>query len=496
MKKFLTLLLTVALTATLAITGTVAYLTDTDSDVNTMTLGNVKIEQIEQERDASGNLVAFTQGKPAYPAVGNAELTDKVTINGVDYGVYSDALKNELDKFITVKNTGKSDAFVRTIVAIEAPGYNADGLIHMSHNPAFTSVATTNAVINGTEYVVCEFTYADKLAPKTTSVPSLLQLYLDSKATNEDCAKFGSTWDVLVLSQAVQTEGFTTASEALIAGFGEFNSTNVATWFSNIAAPAPTVVDSVEDLKEALENNAENIIITDNISGDLTIEQAPAKNTVIDGNGKTFEGNVLVDGKSGTFTDAGFTIKNLTFTGDADSIPEDACIQLGDGTTGTRYTCNVTIENCVFDIEGKVGIKSYTGGDKNLTIRNCTATEKAHSLAQLTGVDGVLVEDCTMNSVRGINFNNSTNITVNNCTIDVQKYGLRFGAGSAATGATETYLVKNCTIVSDNVENDGAIVLRGSADKSTLTLENTTITATTDALKIVNDAVDATVIQK
>ena len=46
MKKFLTLLLTVALTATLAITGTVAYLTDTDQEVNVMTLGNVQIDQI------------------------------------------------------------------------------------------------------------------------------------------------------------------------------------------------------------------------------------------------------------------------------------------------------------------------------------------------------------------------------------------------------------------------------------------------------------------
>ena len=68
MKKFLTLLLTVALTATLAITGTVAYLTDTDQDVNTMTMGSVQIDQIEQERGASG-LTDFTQDKPLLPAV-------------------------------------------------------------------------------------------------------------------------------------------------------------------------------------------------------------------------------------------------------------------------------------------------------------------------------------------------------------------------------------------------------------------------------------------
>ena len=49
--------LSLVLVAALAIGGTVAYLQDDDSDVNVMTLGNVKIEQHEYERkvDADGN---------------------------------------------------------------------------------------------------------------------------------------------------------------------------------------------------------------------------------------------------------------------------------------------------------------------------------------------------------------------------------------------------------------------------------------------------------
>lgn len=70
MKKFIALLLVVALTASVSIAGTTAYLQSEDADVNVMTLGNVKIEQIEQERDENGNLDNFTQAKPAYPAVG------------------------------------------------------------------------------------------------------------------------------------------------------------------------------------------------------------------------------------------------------------------------------------------------------------------------------------------------------------------------------------------------------------------------------------------
>ena len=44
MKKVLAWVLTLAMTAALAVGGTLAYLTDTDEDVNVMTLGKVKID--------------------------------------------------------------------------------------------------------------------------------------------------------------------------------------------------------------------------------------------------------------------------------------------------------------------------------------------------------------------------------------------------------------------------------------------------------------------
>ena len=49
-KKILSVVLAVALVASLAVGMTVAYLQDTDSDVNVMTMGNVYIKQNEQER--------------------------------------------------------------------------------------------------------------------------------------------------------------------------------------------------------------------------------------------------------------------------------------------------------------------------------------------------------------------------------------------------------------------------------------------------------------
>ena len=190
---------------------------------------------------------------------------------------------------------------------------------------------------------------------------------------------------------------------------------------------------------------------------------------------------------------AGLTIKDFVFS--ADSISEDACINLGDGTNATRYTCNVTIENCTFDVPGAVGVKSYTGGDKNISIINCTATNRAHSLAQLKGVDGVLVNGCKVNSKNGINFNNSTNVVVKDCEIDVKGYAVRFGESSGGEGAAEIYKIENCTLKSANEEGDATIILRGTADNSTLTIENTTIVATATELEIKNTATGATVVK-
>ena len=83
-KRIVTIALVVALLAT-CFAGTYAYLTDKDAATNVMTLGNVYIDQIEEERDANGNLVPFEQAKPAYPAVGSIEWADQtITVGGSD----------------------------------------------------------------------------------------------------------------------------------------------------------------------------------------------------------------------------------------------------------------------------------------------------------------------------------------------------------------------------------------------------------------------------
>ena len=271
MKKIIVTALALVLVAGLSIGGTVAYLQSTDSDVNTMTLGNVKIEQLEYERvfGDDGEVIdmdEFTQDKPLFPAV----ITGDATANNCwqpnkDVDIwYKDHLGEEFpggngtwqnlnnvqDKFVFVKNTGKSDAYYRTIILLEADTTGAknsvtgQSMIHLNTNghSNFTWMNETGDIdkntlvveVNGVKYTVEVATYTQPLTAGEVSRPSLLQVGLDQEATNEIVAQFGDKYDILVLSQAVQTEGFADAETALNTAFGEVNATNVAKWFANI----------------------------------------------------------------------------------------------------------------------------------------------------------------------------------------------------------------------------------------------------------------------
>ncbi|MBR4871192.1 MAG: fimbrillin family protein [Alistipes sp.] len=235
-----------------------------------------------------------------------------------------------------------------------------------------------------------------------------------------------------------------------------------------------TLVSTAAELQAALDAavDGDKIAFVANIEGDVVATQKADVKITLDGAGYEFAGVITVDGKSATYTTAGLAIKNVNFV--ADAISADACIRLGDGTKPTRYTCNVTVEGCTFDVPGAVGVKSYTGGDKNLVIKESTATANAHSLLQAAGIDGILVEKCTVNSKNGLNFNASTNVVINECTVDTKGYCARFGSGSGAAGVA-SYEISNSSLKSLCDEGDAVIVLRATTVNSTLNLVNTTL---------------------
>ena len=252
-KKITALCLCVALLAVAVVGASLAYFTDTDNAKNTFTVGNVKIDLIEQEKTDNG-LAPFEQGKTLVPGKSN---------DG-----------NAVSKIVTVKNTGKNDAWVWVdlkipayLVSSEYPTnesknalhwnsygcfnveYNSgnywklatsDGIVDADHkvtNPDMVAVEdglwndykyVGKETINGTEYVVIRTTMAKTLPANKISLPCLAQVYMDWRVkTNEDGTQFilpggdpisvNASWEIIVNAYAIQADSFDTVDEAVAA---------------------------------------------------------------------------------------------------------------------------------------------------------------------------------------------------------------------------------------------------------------------------------------
>lgn len=431
-KKIIALGLAVVILVGGIVGGTIAYLQDVDSDVNVMEVGNVHIKQHEYERakDENGNytildttnvnpnygiaqsykLQEFTQGKKAYPAV---YKNDTHTVAWDDFqqlwnqagapgsnDIFDDSVKNVVDKFVFVENTGKSDAYYRTIVAIECPEGldDANELIHTNFNAnsrfdynvdkdGVQTAADANkfyTVIDGVRYLVYVATYTEVLTPGEVSRPSFLQVYFDPKATNEDCDLFGDTWEILVVSQAVQTEGFDNAAEALETAFGVVDANNNP-WNGENAFEFTFVgADDVADLQDAAVNGGE-VYFTNDVSAPLTqptIYGTPAvaiqKGGVIDGCGnKLVVENPAFNGYA--IETYGGTIKNLTI---------DTAV--GRGIVISSPTENIYIDNVVVDGPG-YAINTTEHNAKELAVTNSTI----NGWTSLAGLSKVTFTDCS-----------------------------------------------------------------------------------------------------
>ena len=239
-KKIIALSLAAIIAVTAIASASLAYLMDTDYDKNVMVVGNVKIEQIEQQRDDNGALVAFQDGKKLLPATADPAWTDKITVDGINYKAFGPEF-NPVDKIVTVKNTGSESAYIRTIIAFENNENDIGDLIHINWNSTDCdmTVLAGNVTIGEKIYQVLTFTYKTSLESGAVSAPSLVQVFLDKEATNEDMVDIADGYDILVLSQAVQSAGWTgddtlaTAKNALNTAFGEVTAANASSWFAN-----------------------------------------------------------------------------------------------------------------------------------------------------------------------------------------------------------------------------------------------------------------------
>lgn len=243
-KKILALCLVIALAATAIVGGTLAYFTDTDDATNTFTVGGVKIALIEQQRSADHKeLVPFENNKNLMPIVGSAQ-GEQETVGGVKLPT----AKNYVDKIMTIKNTGVSDAYVRIFVAVptalqngqtpNAPRYD---VLHWNFNGDSCAdgqwtdeiVVANPTIIDGVEYKIYSRTYTTALkANEVTATPAYIGFYLDKTVDMNADGDYTVDWgngpevinydlsegvEIPVFAQAIQADGFDSAAAAFAA---------------------------------------------------------------------------------------------------------------------------------------------------------------------------------------------------------------------------------------------------------------------------------------
>lgn len=247
-KKLVVFSLVLALVA-IAVGGTLAYFMDDDEATNTFTIGSVEVEQIEQQRvdqtkafTEAGNLEAFDNDKQLIPVIRNESPTDD---------------PNFQDKYVTVKNLGKNDAYVQVFVAVPKVLADANVLFVQAGSqggwaaPVDMGTIAESAIVEGStsaaEYRIYKYVYTAPLLAKAdgttvypVTTPAIEGVYISQYAdmdvtydTNGSIEKaefvmngaavtgFDATKqiNVYVATQAIQARGFENAGSAL-ANFG------------------------------------------------------------------------------------------------------------------------------------------------------------------------------------------------------------------------------------------------------------------------------------
>ena len=245
-KKILALCLVVALAATAVIGGTLAYFTDTDTEDNIFTVGNIKIDLEE----------TFEQGSKLMPGSVN---------------------RNNVKKEVWVKNTGSNPAYmwIEVLIPDELDDSNAaNNALHFNAwdtylvDGKYITCSTSTAEANGygTRVAVTEWVdmgvkqdfprddegnividenvgmvnyhswliYIKNDSAKVsgaTTAKLLSQVYMDEGV--EQCTEhdgcyvlpngthYDRGWNLIVNAYGIQAEGFTTIEDAINAYYGE-----------------------------------------------------------------------------------------------------------------------------------------------------------------------------------------------------------------------------------------------------------------------------------
>ena len=274
MKKTLAILLAVALIATVAIGGTLAYLTDRDAEVNIFTVGNVEIEVEEN----------FNQGEELMPGV-------------------------SVTKEVSIKNTGDNDAWIWYSYAVPVlPGSMGD-LIEVTHESVgsdWVELRTPYTMtIEGETYNVYTVGWNAVVAPDASTGMGMskvtLNRWIDFNVNDGNWYHVygGNTTQIMdvdnarvyVTGYAIQAAGIDTLSDA----FALFNEQ----WGNPNMDPAvpmnPAPVDYELNLTDAADPN---MVTIQNIEADgcaITVDAASGTNYIEIGDVVVVAEEMLID---------------------------------------------------------------------------------------------------------------------------------------------------------------------------------------------------------
>ena len=358
LKKILAWALVVSLTAAAAIGGTLAYLTDRDSEANVFTVGDVKIDLNE----------SFDQGATLIPGV---NIEKKPTITNVG--------PNTAWVWATVAVPAALDKVIDFVIDFSGEGA---GWGHWTKGPRTTQ-------IDGKDYVLYNILHTEPLAVNGETNALFSNVALDKTVdidpngnwyTVVDGAATDLGWNnangnpvIHVSAYAIQTEGFADVNAAYAA--------YQAQWADNGAEYAPVVIDTPVELEDALNSGTPALLAADIVVDEpLSVSQE----AYIDLNGHTLT-------TSGLDFQAGGTISRGKIVSDTDT--EYLAHVKSTGDTLTIEDVDIYISHHLSSgIDRGATFAEYSGIDVtggSLVLNHCTVTvcnNTTHDVPYLYGI--------------------------------------------------------------------------------------------------------------
>ena len=437
------MVLALVMSMAMATTGTLAYLTDRDSEANVFTMGNVEIDLKED----------FVQDSELIPGV-------------------------EIEKKPTITNTGKNDAWVWATVAVPAGLEKALDIDWPTDDDANWTKLDKVEQVDKDEVTYNVYTYlyntalakGDATTPIITSVKMKPEVDIDpdgklNLVVKGKAEELGWDYDdndepiVYVSAYAIQTKGFYTVEE----GYAAYNQqwttedgvNNGLEWGKNDGVtdepvngddpikeyPTPDGAYGVADsaAMDAAIKAGETVLLLTGEGPYIIPDSAQGKTLTIAGNGQviatqddgSYEGcDYSLDGATVTFTNITINTDSTTYTGYARcNATYNNCVING---TYTLYGAS-EFNYCTFNVTGDV-YNIWTWGAGNVSFDNCTFNCDGKSLLVYNSSCDVTLNNCVFNDSEALapvkaaietgvdNGNTYHNIVANN--VDVNGFAI------------------------------------------------------------------------